>query len=199
MLFKNNSDSIIPLGSKVCPAKGTVELTEAELQDPAIAPYIGRTNLVQIDVAPPVKEVPKKEALKVETVEEPTSGTVETDVTGDKVGAVVVPPKPKTDKELEEEKDKESVDETVGVAVNKTLEDGTTIRGREEIPKRKLNAFIKKLKGITSWKKKIELAETEENIALLELTAVEFREGTKIKEALDERVKKLKRKAKRGK
>jgi len=198
MLYKNNSDSIIPLGSKVCQPKGFIDLTEEEVQDPAISPYIGPANLVKTVETPPVKKVPKVEAPKTELVEMPTSKTSKTDVTGDEVGTVVLAPKAQTDEELKTASDKEKEDETVGISVTEKLGDGTSVRVQAEVPKKKLDGFIKKLKGMTSWKKKIEIAETQDDIALLELASAKLKKG-KVKEAMLGRITELKKNEKRGK
>lgn len=186
MKYRNISSGIVPVaGFQILPGR-EVELTEKQLANPQVKPYLHPNYLVPVIEAEPqpkVVEAPVRQELPK---------NLQLDGMPESKGVTVVP-QVSTEAELEAAQAKEDSEKTVAVpTAAKDKETGAAIQTIVEVSVDKIKSTIEELKAIASWKKRNEFVTTITDLPLLQALVSEV--SGKVKEAVEAQIEELQKK-----
>ena len=164
MRYRNVSSGIIPAaGFQILPGR-EVDLTEQQLKNPQILPYLNPSYLVAIvETAQPLPEIT--------SVRQELPKNLVLDGMPESKGVTVVP-QTSTEEELKAAQVEEDAKLTVAVPTA-TIDNGAAIQSVIEVSADKVKKLVEDLKALTSWKKRGEFIAAITDLTLLQATLPE--------------------------
>lgn len=183
MRYRNVSSGIIPAaGFQILPGR-EVDLTEQQLKNPQILPYLNPNYLVAIvETAEPLPEIT--------SVRQELPKNLIVDGMPENKGVTVIP-QTSTEEELEAAQAKEDAKMTVAVPTA-TVDNGAAVQSIVEVSTDEVSKLVEDLKALTSWKKRSEFVAAVTNLALLQAVLPEM--TGKTKESVEAQIEELKKK-----